>query len=876
MKLVQTPDGLPNELFGDVAMVSEFIKCYQGLLMPNKEFSISTAKLMESIAAGKDGFFYLSKVLEVLLQTLLQDQISEDYQEMEIQLSDIPVNPNTTSELVRLCLRKQDVQDDHDSDLGVEEGLEEVPEEIIQLLESQELYDLDATQKVRILKGLCLRIMGTYSVQDYMEEKQNEATQLWKRKMAELKKKNDKLRKQKEEKKVKVEEKPASDEKPMNSKDLLLTSFYGKSNGSKDSSKATTPEVSADEGTDDQGDLASVVKRRRLLALKAAAEKEQKDKERREQKQKEYEEYMEQKEKLELEKAFAEGMGMAKQVLRITPIGTDRNHNRYWVFSKATPGVYVEKGWVPEEIDYCVKTEEKSESEEESSDDDDMATESKPFHEGLEEKTVPHMGQNLWFTYSTVTEIDELLKKLHPQGYRESLLKEELKKRYDDLSSGLNRSQQPKKPKSETEEEEEQDLIKAFKKELLETEIRLKNGGLGGVPDFDSWDARLEVASETSELGQLMLETQENILEKFRQGIMANKKRKPKYTEVKGEEDEEDLDDSKEEETEAKGLVSWREAVKSCPTMSRLHVLIGMLDSCIKWEKSAENVKCKICRKKTDESKLLLCDECNQPFHMFCLRPALSEVPEEDWFCAACVPQHQRRKSKDVPEESEEEEEEDEINHDEFCIECGGDEGLIFCSECPSAYHLDCHNPPLRREPRGNWSCNECKFGIKRTTRWRAKRKEALLQKTAPPKKKNYKEQSTEDDSIVESEGDEVSKRGRRHPTRRKVSSDTEEDAPRSGRRSGGSRKTKESVYFESEDEAPRGRRGRLNKPKKYESDDSYEESDESYSRNRRSNRGRKSYKEVSESDGSESEEETRKRKRNGRTSRGKKKLFRI
>lgn len=45
--------------------------------------------------------------------------------------------------------------------------------------------------------------------------------------------------------------------------------------------------------------------------------------------------------------------------------------------------------------------------------------------------------------------------------------------------------------------------------------------------------------------GQLLIETQENILEKFRQGIMANKKKKPRYTEVKVEEDEEDLDDSK-------------------------------------------------------------------------------------------------------------------------------------------------------------------------------------------------------------------------------------------------------------------------------------------------------------------------------------------
>jgi hypothetical protein len=35
---------------------------------------------------------------------------------MKIQLSDIPVNPYTTSELVRLCLRKQDVEDDTDND----------------------------------------------------------------------------------------------------------------------------------------------------------------------------------------------------------------------------------------------------------------------------------------------------------------------------------------------------------------------------------------------------------------------------------------------------------------------------------------------------------------------------------------------------------------------------------------------------------------------------------------------------------------------------------------------------------------------------------------------------------------------------------------
>ena len=39
----------------------------------------------------------------------------------------------------------------------------------------------------------------------------------------------------------------------------------------------------------------------------------------------------------------------------------------------------------------------------------------------------------------------------------------------------------------------------------------------------------------------------------------------------------------------APGIISWRDAVKNSGTYSRLHVLLGILDSCIKWEKSSEN-----------------------------------------------------------------------------------------------------------------------------------------------------------------------------------------------------------------------------------------------------------------------------------------------
>lgn len=76
-KLVPTPDGFPNELFGDVAMVTEFINCYSGLLMPESEYPIYTDALMKALVGGSSGFAYVSRVLTVLLHTLLQDDISK-------------------------------------------------------------------------------------------------------------------------------------------------------------------------------------------------------------------------------------------------------------------------------------------------------------------------------------------------------------------------------------------------------------------------------------------------------------------------------------------------------------------------------------------------------------------------------------------------------------------------------------------------------------------------------------------------------------------------------------------------------------------------------------------------------------------------------
>lgn len=45
-------------------------------------------------------------------------------------------------------------------------------------------------------------------------------------------------------------------------------------------------------------------------------------------------------------------------------------------------------------------------------------------------------------------------------------------------------------------------------------------------------------------------------------------------------------------------MEKWKCAIREAQTFSRMHVLLGMLDACIKWDMSAENARCKVCRKK--------------------------------------------------------------------------------------------------------------------------------------------------------------------------------------------------------------------------------------------------------------------------------------
>lgn len=46
---------------------------------------------------------------------------------------------------------------------------------------------------------------------------------------------------------------------------------------------------------------------------------------------------------------------------------------------------------------------------------------------------------------------------------------------------------------------------------------------------------------------------------------------------------------------------------------------------------------CLVCGGKQDAHMQLLCDECNMAYHMYCLNPPLTKIPEdEDWYCPSC------------------------------------------------------------------------------------------------------------------------------------------------------------------------------------------------------------------------------------------------
>uniref|UniRef100_A0A8C6J7N4 Tyrosine-protein kinase BAZ1B n=1 Tax=Melopsittacus undulatus TaxID=13146 RepID=A0A8C6J7N4_MELUD len=673
-KLVDTPEGLPNTLFGDVAMVVEFLSCYSGLLMPDAQYPITAVSLMEALCAEKGGFLYLNRVLVILLQTLLQDEIAEDYAELGMKLSEIPLTLHSASELVRLCLRKSDVQEESEVSDNIDESKDsaafednEVQDEFLEKLETSEFFELTPEEKLQILGALCHRILMTYSVQDHVEAKQQTSAELWKERLAILKEENDKKRAEKQKRKEMV----AKNKENGKDENMMGRNEKKKNEMMKIEHRV---EIEAD-------DMISAVKSRRLLAIQAKKEREQQEIQMRVRMEREAEEERIRKHKAAAEKTFQDGIAKAKLVMRRTPVGTDRNHNRYWLFSDEVPGLFIEKGWVHDSIDYrFILPHQKKEDFKK----DYMSKVHRPMHAAdlPAETTVPKQGQNLWFLCDNQKDLDELLDCLHPQGVRESQLKERLEKRYQDITHSIHLARKQNLGLKSC--DGNQELLNYLRSDLIEVATRLQKGGLGYVDVTPEYEARVYSLESLKDFGECVIALQAGVVKKFLQGFMAPKQKRRKHQGDDYVAKAEEIDEDKKMAEEAKvasATEKWKTAIREAQTFSRMHVLLGMLDACIKWDMSAENARCKVCRKKGEDDKLILCDECNKAFHLFCLRPALYEIPDGEWQCPACQPSTARRslrgrnyaedsaedegeEGEDVSEEAEDAEEEEEEEED--------------------------------------------------------------------------------------------------------------------------------------------------------------------------------------------------------------------
>nr|CAJ29032.1 Williams syndrome transcription factor [Xenopus laevis] len=666
-KLVDTPEGLPNALFGDVAMVIEFLSGYSDLLLPDGQYPVTAVSLMEALAAEKGGFMYLNRGLVVLLQTLLQDEIAEDYGELGMKLSEIPLTLHSASELVRLCLRKSDSpagenesieKGDEDSEGSAVYQDDEVEDEYLEKLETSEFFELTTEEKLHILAALCHRILMTYSVQDHVDAKQQRSGELWKERLAILKEENDKKRAEKQKRKEQGTVKPKEEVQA-----AKIVKKQEKINTQQDN---------------DAEDMISAVKSRRLQAMQAKKEKEEHEKLTKERIERETEEERSRKQKASAEKAFHEGIAKAKLVLRRSPLGTDRNHNRYWLFSDEVPGLYIEKGWVHDSINYRFSPESKQDSEQDAEESEDANSsigcpdDSTQREEKHAETTVPKQGQNLWFLCDTQKELDELLDSLHPQGFRESQLKERLQNRYQDIMHSIHLARKQNLGLKTC--DGQQELLNFLRSDIIEVATRLQKGGLGYLDDTTEFEAKVRTFENLKDFGECIVFLQAAVIKKFLQGFMAPKQKKRKHQSEEAAAKAEEQDEEKKMAEEAKvasAVEKWKVAIRDAQTFSRMHVLLGMLDACIKWDMSSENARCKVCRKKGEDDKLILCDECNKAFHLFCLRPVLFNIPDGEWLCPACQPATARRSSRgrnyaeDSTQDEDEEEEEEESEEEE-------------------------------------------------------------------------------------------------------------------------------------------------------------------------------------------------------------------
>ena len=81
--------------------------------------------------------------------------------------------------------------------------------------------------------------------------------------------------------------------------------------------------------------------------------------------------------------------------------------------------------------------------------------------------------------------------------------------------------------------------------------------------------------------------------------------------------------DESEKAPQKSALERWQHSLMLSTSLPQLMLHLSILESSITWSKSALHARCRICRRKGDAEKMLLCDGCDRGHHMYCLKPVV-------------------------------------------------------------------------------------------------------------------------------------------------------------------------------------------------------------------------------------------------------------
>lgn len=74
-------------MFGDIVMITDFIKCFRELLLGEEKFRIPSTHLMEAAVAGSEGYQIITDLICCFLPTIIHDDISKNCKVRELYLN---------------------------------------------------------------------------------------------------------------------------------------------------------------------------------------------------------------------------------------------------------------------------------------------------------------------------------------------------------------------------------------------------------------------------------------------------------------------------------------------------------------------------------------------------------------------------------------------------------------------------------------------------------------------------------------------------------------------------------------------------------------------------------------------------------------------